>query len=575
MKLKSPRSVHLLTLATLIPTALGFSFNTSTPTQCGDMTVQWDGGTEPFYLILIPTESLTAGRIMNVSIPPGLQPPYSHTFRLDEPAGLHFLATMYDSKGFGTGGTTSTLRVGSSSNTSCLSTDLRYDFFFYIDPQNNPSQCQSMRISWDNTITYPLNLYGLIPSGTPFDIPISQQTGNVSVDWQVDIDDGTQFLLFMADAGEYQTGGSTSLFTVQSGNDNCMTSSSPKIAGNASGGSNDTGSSGGSVEGVGGSSSGGDGQGSTNGSGGGGGAGAHTGAIVGGTLGGVAFLALLGILLWFCIRQRTRDKSNDNVRSYGFNKEKGPRESRGHLDLLGPQGPERHHSDDSSNTAALGDGRSYTPMPFRYPSPEARDSNGSPLASAGFGAHDMPATSAVLAGTPMNEKRRSGTTVTPDVHNDIVLPHQLYEGSDRPSSDARYSHDTGPNHSGSGTGTGTGLTPSTDHRARPHIPPGAMAPVGPSAYHDRQETSEGQSDSATIGRLQRNSSVHKPSIGGDHPAGDHPAQGVLADNDTPDSPGAARPLPEVPMQYVQHQDSGRIVDLPPRYDQLRAANPDP
>lgn len=46
---------------------------------------------------------------MNVSIPTGLSPPYSYTFDLEEPAGLQFLASMYDADGFGTGGTTPVL----------------------------------------------------------------------------------------------------------------------------------------------------------------------------------------------------------------------------------------------------------------------------------------------------------------------------------------------------------------------------------------------------------------------------------------------------------------------------------
>lgn len=52
-------------------------------------------------------ETVEGGRILNISIPDTSQG--SHTFTLNEPAGLDFLATMYDAEGWGTGGTTPVL----------------------------------------------------------------------------------------------------------------------------------------------------------------------------------------------------------------------------------------------------------------------------------------------------------------------------------------------------------------------------------------------------------------------------------------------------------------------------------
>ena len=56
---------------------------------------------------------VSAGHIQNISIPRGLSQPYSYSFDLEQPAGLQFLATMYDSTGFGSGGTTPVLSESS------------------------------------------------------------------------------------------------------------------------------------------------------------------------------------------------------------------------------------------------------------------------------------------------------------------------------------------------------------------------------------------------------------------------------------------------------------------------------
>ena len=55
------------------------------------------------------TEQVSVGKIINITIPSTLSPPYSYTFDLVEPTGLQFLATMYDAEGFGSGGTTGVL----------------------------------------------------------------------------------------------------------------------------------------------------------------------------------------------------------------------------------------------------------------------------------------------------------------------------------------------------------------------------------------------------------------------------------------------------------------------------------
>lgn len=88
-----------------------------------------------------------------------------------------------------------------------------------------------MTITWNNAAVDPVNLYGLIPGGTAWEVPISaSQMSSRSVDWTVDVAAGTTFLLLMSDAGTYGTGGSSSLMTTSnssSGSSSCINSSSP------------------------------------------------------------------------------------------------------------------------------------------------------------------------------------------------------------------------------------------------------------------------------------------------------------------------------------------------------------
>jgi hypothetical protein len=74
---------------------------------------------------------VTGGRILNVSIPDTSRS--SHTFTLNEPAGLDFLATMYDAEGWGTGGTTPVLSK-SMSDRGSPKTDVQLSDHLTITP---------------------------------------------------------------------------------------------------------------------------------------------------------------------------------------------------------------------------------------------------------------------------------------------------------------------------------------------------------------------------------------------------------------------------------------------------------
>ncbi|KAI9636639.1 uncharacterized protein MKK02DRAFT_45344 [Dioszegia hungarica] len=506
--------------------AKAFSFNTSTPTQCGQMTVQWSGGREPFHIVLVPASIVASGRIRNITIPDGSNGQYS--FQLNEPSGLKFLATMYDSTGWGSGGTTPLLTVGSSGDTSCLDDNLLYDFKFSIDPQSAPGQCTNQRITWNDNVTYPVNLFGLIPSGTAWSIPIPQTRGQNSVTWQANIRQGTQFLLLMSNAGQYQTGGSTDLYTVGAGDGGCITDSSPRSYADGStpptaGDSN--------VTGVGGGSAGGTSNGNTNGGGGGGGGGqTKTGAVVGGAVGGVAFLVLLAILLFFCLRRRNKERRESDgsaIKNYGVTKEK-----RRPVDLLarrtGSTGLENGVSREDSigNRTVDVRGEAYRPSPFRYPSPPELPTTAT-LAAGGTGlGNRVPPTSFPAGFGGAGEKTASSPRTTTG-----TLP-SAPTSTDRQSTDSQRT-----------SAPSNGMTASSAAAASGGI-------VGRSASTAKHRVTPSSGSNNATSTASGPTSTGTPDSG----------------TETPEHAGDAT--------FVTHRDAGPVIDLPPRYDQLRARNPD-
>ncbi|WVF65633.1 hypothetical protein IAT40_000364 [Kwoniella sp. CBS 6097] len=545
------RSTYLSTFFLIIPffaaSVSAFSFSTSTPQQCSDFTIQWSGGTPPYQLVMVPTITITGGRIINITIPDNLSSPYSYTFELEEPTGLEFLVAMSDSNGFGTGGTTSVLTVGSSTDSSCLPGSLNYDFFFSLNPDSNPTACSSMSISWPDNATEPVGLYGLIPHGSAWSIPIEQSS--TSYNWQVDIQSETRFLLFMSDNGPYQTGGSSPLYQVQSGETGCINDNSPKIATGgeamtwATSASSHAPSA--SVSGVGGTSSGGSNEGTSS---------KNTGAIVGGTVGGVAFLVLLAILLFFCVKRRARNRSDRNsdpgMKSYGIasGAEKGRRSNQ--IDLVDGNEAERgrlsgDESPDAGRQVEM-NGDVYEPSPFRYPSPPETPSAGVGAALAGAGTG---------TGGRNGHANNRASTIPPSLLN---TPEMLAMAEQK--------------------GARSPTSPTTNFNNNNNRPAGDSASFGRGPGSSGAPPTEA-SNQATVGHHHAggavaggNSSIRKtPSsqhLGG--PAGAAgPGGGAGAE-----AGGNGHGQGNEGTRFVLHEDAGEVVDLPPRYDQLRTRNPD-
>ncbi|KIK57762.1 hypothetical protein GYMLUDRAFT_75370 [Collybiopsis luxurians FD-317 M1] len=277
----------------------------STPTQCGNLSIAISGsGSPPYNVLIIPSGStpFTNGTEVRKII----SQPFSSnsvSFKLNYPGESQFVAVVSDSTGFGSGGTSATAEVTSSSDSSCIdaSQSVSPNWFLNLDPTNQIVQCTATRIWWSPTnVSGTPSFFGVIPGGQSFVIPESginttTDTGT-GFSWTPNIREGTTLHIVGNDDKGNGTGGSSRL-TVGNNlqNDNsCLNQNSPSsTAGSPAGGSYPTDTSGDSTGG-----------GSTS-------SGNNTGAIVGGVVGGVVGLLALILLLYF-IRRRTKQNRRFN-----------------------------------------------------------------------------------------------------------------------------------------------------------------------------------------------------------------------------------------------------------------------
>ena len=297
-----------------------------------------EGGEAPYYATVIPSIGAPGARIQNISIPTGP----THSFRLDQAAGVDYSIVMSDATGFGAGGVTPLLRSGTSGDTSCIGPMVGFDFYFYLTPpgETTQAQCTPLRITWDMSITYPLQLLAVVPGSAAFSIPVPQTPDENSITWDLAVREGAQYQLLMANAGLYGTGGATNLTRVTSGSAACLSEDSPgqgtaqativtsitavptsSAAGSSSSSiirsststmrSESTGSSGSS--------------------------GPDAGAIAGGVVGGVLGLALL-ILVALCYRRKKRQQAYRETEISKPMRQVSTHRSRSSFDILGRTG---------------------------------------------------------------------------------------------------------------------------------------------------------------------------------------------------------------------------------------------
>lgn len=198
-----------------------FSFTHETPTQCDNLNISWIGGTAPFYLLLTPVY----GTPHNISIPDSAfsngQGSFSAQLAFRE--GQKFLITMSDGTGFGTGGNTEVLTVGSSNGGSCNTTDPGVPFFYELN--SALQQCRAFTFSGYPQAIQPVTIMGIVPGGTSF--VLRPPMNSATYDWTASVYNGTTIIFLMIDSQGRQ-GGSSDLWTVGVSDDlSCINSNSP------------------------------------------------------------------------------------------------------------------------------------------------------------------------------------------------------------------------------------------------------------------------------------------------------------------------------------------------------------
>lgn len=335
----------------LLSAAYSWSFR-SAPQQCSNLTIDITGsGTPPYRLLVIPSGSSPFSN--NTEVRRIVDQQFSETqfsFQLKFPANSQLVAIVSDSSGFGSGGTSASAVVTSSSDTSCYdpTQNVAPPFTFSIEPANQIVQCQPTRLYWDNSKAEgTVNFLGVIPGGQSFSIPQSAVTDQsaqgfgTGFSWTPSVRSGTTLIIVGGDNRGTGTAGSI-LITVSSGatsNNTCLSDSSPSsTAGNPAGGTYPTSVTG---AGTGGSASGGS---------------SNIGAIVGGVVGGLAFLIAVVLVLLFFYRRRRLHKQE---------KEKP-------VDLLlDDDGDDRTRAQSRNELPQF-----YRPEPFLVPDPTVTSTDG-------------------------------------------------------------------------------------------------------------------------------------------------------------------------------------------------------
>ncbi|OCF33606.1 hypothetical protein I316_04679 [Kwoniella heveanensis BCC8398] len=277
----------------------------TSPVQCGVSTVKWSGDDGPYHLLLTPTAFKQHG--YNVWIDSIADGTNSLELNIRLPAGLQFLLTMWGASGISYAATSDVMTVqpNAVANTTCFLSDQEilnlYSFSFNITNSggNLPPQCSNFSMSWptslesnvtsdyiprdlvnspvdalsqsaldshhrtpdisdfaerdtsssvhDGNTTHPPTMFGIIPLGNSFSIPItyrrnskyakylpdsslsdnpttSTSQGITHLNWTVDMAKGTRFIIVAGIGSQmkWASGGSSSMFTVGQGSTGCV-----------------------------------------------------------------------------------------------------------------------------------------------------------------------------------------------------------------------------------------------------------------------------------------------------------------------------------------------------------------
>ncbi|KAG8850009.1 hypothetical protein FRB91_009450 [Serendipita sp. 411] len=307
------------------------AFTTSFPTsstQCGSFTITWSQDANqslgpPFNISIVPVNSPTAPNAYSAGLgPDGLSVPIlvevpgsafdattnkgSHTIeKLPLRAGERFIVAMDDGYGLGTGGvsTIQTVATSPTSDSSCFSSASNSDNSFTISDLT-PVPCQQVSITTGPT----KQIRGFVPGGTAFALDVTNSAASsVVTEWTMNIAASTSFVLVYEslDSATVRTSGLITVGTDGVLGNSCLDTISPHstisapnpestVGGIASANSSTSTSSGHKKTNI--------------------------AAIVGGILGGLTFIAVVTLLIFFCIYRRTdtlgRSRSLTTVTPY-------------------------------------------------------------------------------------------------------------------------------------------------------------------------------------------------------------------------------------------------------------------
>lgn len=340
----------------VLAAAYTFKF-TSVPTQCKDLSLAIEGqGSPPYEVLIIPVGPSTAPNNVEVRRVVDQTFPDNGTtvsFPLRFPTNSQFVAVVSDQSGFGSGGTSVSVTVQSSSNSSCYDTSqsVQPQFVFSLTPPGAITQCSSTRLWWDNTTVQGIPTFqGLIPGGQSFDIPQGQITSvdseGTGFSWTPSVRAGSTVIIVAGDNRGRGDGGSAP-FIVGYGDNSCLNDNSPSSTpGSPAGGSYPT------------STSGSDQKNSST---------TNTGGIVGGVIGGVAGLLITALLLLLWFRRRRAQRGTKERPSLFVD-----------------------HDDEAPTSQPLREDLPvhYQPEPFTASEPTDRAST--PRPSTGFGGSERP-----------------------------------------------------------------------------------------------------------------------------------------------------------------------------------------
>ncbi|KAJ7357296.1 hypothetical protein DFH08DRAFT_851577 [Mycena albidolilacea] len=331
--------LYTLLLLSCLPSfvAPAFTFTSTTPTQCDNLQITWTGGSGAgYYLSIIPV----FGVPQNISISStNVNDSFSTPLALK--ASDQAVFTLSDSNGFGSGGSTDVLRVGSSLGGTCNTTapDLAYTFG---SVDSAPVQCQPYQVTDYSKATAPVTLIGVIPGGDSFvlNIPAAKTT----FAWTANVFNGTQIIFLMLDA-QGRSGGSYLTTVALSGDSSCINDQSPSSTTPASGStstSTSTSSSSPSASSA---------VPATPKS--------NVGAIAGSVLGALIFLAVLITLGLFFLRQRQEKKNSRMAGGNEFRRSRPLNPSE--LDLT--YDPQQQHSNTSPFMSASTPTSAFNQLP--------------------------------------------------------------------------------------------------------------------------------------------------------------------------------------------------------------------